>query len=158
MLKDPSVLDVSFLALESHQTEKKNDINKNRVEVMNTEIIENLGQVDLCICDKTGTLTENSLNLRRLYMDNLTFVLNSDVTGNSKGSSGAFSQNKKFSIDSIQLVKQHLEQDSEELNAPNLFLCMNLCHSAIVSQRKGSQNRDFVSESEDELTFLMSTK
>ena len=35
---------------------------------------------------------------------------------------------------------------------------MNLCHTAIVSKRKGSSGGDFVSESEDELTFLLSTK
>ena len=41
----------------------------NMVQITNVEIIENLGQVDLCICDKTGTLTNNVLKLRKIYTD-----------------------------------------------------------------------------------------
>ena len=130
--------------------------------MINSEIIENLGQIDLCICDKTGTITENSLNLKRIYVDNLTFVLSSDSKNNAQSnlssSTSTQSNSKKFSIDSIQLIKQHLEQDADDLKAPDLFLCMNLCHTAIVSQRKGSKSSDYITESEDELTFLLSTK
>lgn len=31
----------------------------NKVKISNTEVIENLGQSNLVICDKTGTLTTN---------------------------------------------------------------------------------------------------
>lgn len=39
------------------------------VRISNTEIIENLGQANLCVCDKTGTLTQNRLTLRKIYTD-----------------------------------------------------------------------------------------
>ena len=39
------------------------------VKIANSEVIENLGQIDLCICDKTGTLTKNELVLRELYCE-----------------------------------------------------------------------------------------
>ena len=43
------------------------------VKIANTEVIENLGQVDLCICDKTGTLTKNELTIKEFYTDNKLF-------------------------------------------------------------------------------------
>lgn len=42
---------------------------RNMVKITNTEVIENLGKIDLCICDKTGTLTKNELLMKELYTD-----------------------------------------------------------------------------------------
>jgi P-type E1-E2 ATPase len=40
-----------------------------RVFFRNSQVIENLGKVDLVMTDKTGTLTENEMILRRFYVD-----------------------------------------------------------------------------------------
>ena len=98
LLKDPSTIDVSFIALEANHHDS---YGKNSVQVNNTEIIENLGQVDLCICDKTGTLTENSLSLKRIYMDGMTFKMSPTVASNISIAKSAENYHKKFSIDSI---------------------------------------------------------
>lgn len=42
---------------------------RNMVKIANSEVIENLGQVDLCICDKTGTLTKNELIIREFFCE-----------------------------------------------------------------------------------------
>ena len=39
------------------------------VRISNTEVVENLGLVDLFIADKTGTLTMNELILREIFTD-----------------------------------------------------------------------------------------
>ena len=49
------------------------------VQITNTEIIENLGQIDLCVCDKTGTLTSNSLKFRLVYTDGKLFHIKDDI-------------------------------------------------------------------------------
>ena len=70
LYKDPYGND----ALDFNNNDEKDSNRKaaNMVRIANTEIIENLGQVDLCICDKTGTLTQNLLTLRKIYTDNKT--------------------------------------------------------------------------------------
>ena len=74
-MKDPGNLDISMAALDVGTSEEKMRERKNRnmVRISNTEVIENLGQVDCCICDKTGTLTTNLLTLKKIYVDGLTF-------------------------------------------------------------------------------------
>lgn len=75
MNKDASTYDVSKASLDvtgkNEREEERRALTK--IKITNTEIIENLGQVELCICDKTGTLTENSLTMRCFYTDGKTF-------------------------------------------------------------------------------------
>ena len=53
----------------NHYLSSKQEIEERKVKISNSEILENLGQIDLCICDKTGTLTDNMFKLRRFYTD-----------------------------------------------------------------------------------------
>ena len=53
----------------NHYLSSKQEIEDKKVKISNSEILENLGQIDLCICDKTGTLTDNMFKLRRFYTD-----------------------------------------------------------------------------------------
>ena len=43
--------------------------NKKAIKVCNSEVLENLGQVNLLLADKTGTLTRNQMILRSFYCD-----------------------------------------------------------------------------------------
>ena len=70
--KDPKQDGVGLDTNLERQEEKRA---ANMVRISNTEIIENLGQVDLCICDKTGTLTQNQLTLRKVYTDGKTLII-----------------------------------------------------------------------------------
>ena len=44
-----------------------------RVEIKDGEVLENLGQLDLVLTDKTGTLTNNNMVLRKIYCDKKIF-------------------------------------------------------------------------------------
>ena len=41
-----------------------------KVQVRNSEVLENLGEINLLLTDKTGTLTKNQMILRNIYCDN----------------------------------------------------------------------------------------
>ena len=53
----------------NHYLSSRQEIEDKKVKITNSDILENLGQIDLCICDKTGTLTDNMFKLRRFYTD-----------------------------------------------------------------------------------------
>lgn len=36
---------------------------ENKIKVQNTVVLENLGQIDTILCDKTGTLTNHNLSM-----------------------------------------------------------------------------------------------
>ena len=155
-MKDPGNLDISMAALDVGTSEEKMRERKNRnmVRISNTEVIENLGQVDCCICDKTGTLTTNLLTLKKIYVDGLTFDIKPML---SDASTAQHQFAGKISNESVIMIKKHLESASSK-NGTNLFLCLALCHTAIVSTKKGSKIGEFIGESEDELTLLSAAK
>lgn len=62
ILQDPGNVDLSKMALGTGIKDQLQELaERNKVQISNPEVIENLGQVDMCICDKTGTLTQNAL-------------------------------------------------------------------------------------------------
>jgi len=81
---------------------------RNMVQITNTEIIENLGLIDLCICDKTGTLTKNELTLAKIYTDNKIFPMQLLKDRKSK--------EIRFTQESVTLIREHLNS-SEVKNA-----------------------------------------
>lgn len=71
---DLSIKQASNLHSETKNKEKEM-FARNMVKITNTEVIENLGKIDLCICDKTGTLTKNELLMKELYTDSTSFKI-----------------------------------------------------------------------------------
>jgi len=71
---DLSIKRASNLHSETKNKEKEM-FARNMVKITNTEVIENLGKIDLCICDKTGTLTKNELLMKELYTDSTSFKI-----------------------------------------------------------------------------------
>lgn len=124
------------------------------VSIANTEVIENLGQVDLCICDKTGTLTKNELIIRELYTDNRSFMIKYEESDASKNDQVS---EPKIRHENLMLVRNFINAESA-MQRQNIFLCMALCHTAIVSKHKVGMNGSFISESEDELALLSFAK
>lgn len=108
-----------------------------------------MGLIDLCICDKTGTLTKNELTLAKIYTDNKIFSMQPLKDRKSK--------EIRFTQESVTLIREHLNS-SEVKNAENMFYCMALCHTAVVSEHKGGTYGEYISESEDELTLINSAK
>ena len=62
-----------LLKASNMQSENKSKLKemraRNMVQIANSEVIENLGQIDLCICDKTGTLTKNELIFKEFFCE-----------------------------------------------------------------------------------------
>ena len=46
---------------------------ENRIRVQNAVVLENLGQINTILTDKTGTLTNHNLTLQSVYTDGRTF-------------------------------------------------------------------------------------
>lgn len=46
---------------------------ENKIRVQNAVVLENLGQINTLLTDKTGTLTNNNLTLQSIYTDGRLF-------------------------------------------------------------------------------------
>ena len=151
------------MALEGGVNLKEKELERrkaNMVRISNTEIIENLGQVNLAICDKTGTLTENKLTLRKIYTDATTLtVKQADEVAAEKSHSLSEDDRKKISTMSILEIRDFLKSD-RAVYAHNLFICMAVCHTAIVAAKKNrsSASGNYICDSEDEFTLLNAVK
>ena len=47
----------------------KMELDRDKIQIKNLNNLENFGQVNICVTDKTGTLTKNDLVVRKLYTD-----------------------------------------------------------------------------------------
>ena len=118
-------------------------------------MIENLGQVELLVADKTGTLTMNELILKEIYADN-SLIKISHGQGRNTTNSGQ-KVKSEIDLDSLVMVRNVIQHSSDKM-AHHLFFCMTVCHSAVVSRIKSESSRGFISESEDELALLDAAK
>ena len=99
-----------------------NDIYDNKYNIPSsckeTDLIEELGQVEINLCDKTGTLTQNEMVLRKCYVNGRVYENDSEVTFTEILTLKLKSNEEKDKID-----KKKLE---------NYFLLLTLCHSAFL--------------------------
>ncbi|MFB6265536.1 MAG: HAD-IC family P-type ATPase, partial [Candidatus Nanohaloarchaea archaeon] len=75
----PAVVTLT-LAMGSKKMVKKNAL------VRRLPVVESLGSVDMIVTDKTGTLTENTMTVRRVYFDGEVY----EVTGSGTSTEGKF--------------------------------------------------------------------
>ena len=47
------------------------DTEQKAVRIKNSQVIENLGQISLVLADKTGTLTEGKMKMRKILIDTI---------------------------------------------------------------------------------------
>jgi len=52
------------------------DVLGKSVEILNPQVIENLGQINLLLSDKTGTLTQGKMKLKKIFLDGREFAVN----------------------------------------------------------------------------------
>ena len=77
------------------------------VKVRNPNLIENLGEIDLLLTDKTGTLTSNNMRIKSIYCDNKIFGVEGIKA--SPDLIRRIDAAKNLDDDSIELIKYHLE-------------------------------------------------
>lgn len=96
-----------------------------------TDLIEELGQVEFIFSDKTGTLTQNSMVLKKVY-------INSKVYGNIKDEEDPetpFTINGDTRI--VKKLKSVEQSDAEDRNAiESFFYLLALCHSVFPEFNK----------------------
>ena len=112
----------------------------------------------MAICDKTGTLTENQLTMRKIYTDGVTLEVKQADDGLPSHNRNQDNRDSKLSTNTILEIREFLSSDRAK-NAYDLFTCMSVCHSAIVSSKKNSGfSGGFICDSEDEFTMLNTVK
>ena len=79
---------------------------KKAVKVCNSEVLENLGQINLLLADKTGTLTRNQMILRSFYCDNRVWKIEEDKIKEFNG------EESKLSSDDRSWIQSHLDNVS----------------------------------------------
>ena len=124
------------------------------MQISNTEVIENVGQIDLIVADKTGTLTLNELIMREIYTDNKLIKINYRNQNVKEEKENA---PRVMTTETVVYMRDFIE-DERNMAAKNLFFCMSLCHTAIVQRLKKHGQRGFISESEDELALLAAAR
>ena len=133
-------------------------------------MLENLGEINLLLTDKTGTLTENQMILRSLYCDDRVWSIEA-------AKKQRLDAEVKISAESIEWIHNHLDEEPQpvdvainrseakpgkrkhkkkkEKNMHNFLLCIALCHSGRIN--KGGKN-SYICYSEDERCLLLCTK
>ena len=96
-----------------------------------TELIEELGQVEFIFSDKTGTLTQNSMMLKKVYINGRVYGNKFDDTPDAKFSiNGDLSLVKKLRINSPEGKK-----DKQKIE--NFLYILAVCHDIFPEEKNG---------------------
>lgn len=125
----PAVVTLT-LALGSKKMLKKDAL------VRRLPVVESLGSVNYIVTDKTGTLTEDSMTVKKVYFENESF----DVSGTGTSTEGKF-------------TKDGHETDTEHLNP--LLECGLICNNSEKAPK--SEKEDYYGDP-TEIALLISAK
>ena len=106
-----------------------------RALVNNTSVIEDLGQIEYIFTDKTGTLTENEMKLKKLAVGTVYY-------GHSSESEDLLSDNS--------FVQAINDGNREVINA---IICLAVCHTVKIIET-GDNKTEFEGVSPEEVSFL----
>lgn len=110
----------------AHQIEHDNAIPDTIVRT--STIPEDLGRIDYLLTDKTGTITQNDMDLKKIHIGQMAFYGDSmeDVAAIVAEGITGFGQSRKSKRDSAQRVW-------------NLVVCLAVCHSVTPTEEGGFQ-------------------
>lgn len=112
-------------------------------QARSSSLVEELGQIEYIFSDKTGTLTRNEMEFRKLSTCGTCFTANSkDV----KSSSKAYNSSDLKYLDASSLSKYILENENGEL-VKQFFIALSTCHTVIPERTEpGPENTNEVPE------------
>ena len=110
----------------------------NKTSARTSEIVEELGQIEIIFSDKTGTLTKNVMNCVLLSVSGVFFSLDESYRGSINAIDDMFNPEK--------INNEYRTKHTAKIN--ELLCSMAVCHSALVEEER------YVSSSPDEVALL----
>lgn len=118
----------------------------------NSDLIEELGQVEFMFSDKTGTLTKNQMDLKKCSVNREIY---GDLVGDEEVQEGLC----KSSVDTI--FKQMMGSDSNKQtrSVRNFLTALSVCHTVVCDRDKVNPDIiNYQSSSPDELALVIGAK
>lgn len=128
----------SFIASDLKLYYEPNDI---PTGVQTSSLNEELGQINYIFSDKTGTLTKNIMEFRKMSINGVSYGRNEHFTGRDK-------------IPHVDFVDERF--DPEDKSCYNFLMHMAVCHTILASVKNGQV--EYKASSPDELALVNAAK
>eukprot|EP00347_Sterkiella_histriomuscorum_P002846 403366575 len=135
---------------------------KNFAMCRNSDLIEELGQVEFIFSDKTGTLTQNKMQFKKISVGGKIYGrLLSNETENSEGmctSSVSIIQDQIKSYNKNTKLNQKIDSFNDGLQLHLFFNLLAVCHTVVCDVDVKTQVMQYQASSPDELALSMGAK
>jgi phospholipid-translocating ATPase len=124
-------------------------------QVNNTNSLDDLGQISYVFTDKTGTLTENTMNLRRVSVAGISWLQQMDLK--NAEASGLKTHGAGLTTEDM---LQHIRSKPNSpfaIHVTRFLLAMALCHTCIPETEHDDNNK-YKRSSPDEVALAMAVK
>ncbi|KAJ5067958.1 putative phospholipid-transporting atpase [Anaeramoeba ignava] len=118
--------------------EMYNEENGGRMVVKNSDLNEELGQIEIILSDKTGTLTENEMEIYKCSIGEKVYHFT----------------NK----DDINQLRELMKNEEQNLLVSQFFHAISLCHTVIPEYNELTKKNDFQGQSQDEVALVKAAK
>jgi len=140
-----------FQSLFIHHDEDITDNSlKRHIDLKTSQLLEDLGCVDNVFSDKTGTLTQNELVLRKIYVKGKIFGQNIHSSN----------WEEKYTINgdnsAALLLKDNFQDDKMKINIEEFFTLLAICNS--ITTEKDKENIIFKSCNPDDIALVKAAK
>jgi phospholipid-transporting ATPase len=152
------IIEVQKLILASliRQDECMYDADTNmKAECRNSDLIEELGQVEFVFSDKTGTLTQNKMDFKRCSINGKVFT-DEEKEGDKNKTSDGFLSTTWQSATVQAIGSSHRNETQEKL--VQFFTMMAVCHSVVVDRNPKTQEIIYQATSPDEHALVIASK
>jgi phospholipid-transporting ATPase len=134
----------------------KDDETELKAECRNSDLIEELGQVEFVFSDKTGTLTQNKMDFKWCSVDGKVFIDSEDGSSQLEGDKMELKENCWWTITNWGISACSGNQTENALI--DFFTFMAVCHSVVVDKDPETGELLYQASSPDELALVNASK